>query len=131
LRELSSEIATDAEGQADESWLWKGRHAKLVDGFTFTMPDTEKNQAEFPHPRTQARRTGRTSKTPKGARRRSVLLSVFESLKLHLSTFTLKAVQAEVAQWSENGESLFDRLRNAAGLDPPGDSRLARLVPDP
>lgn len=58
LRELSSEIANDAEDQADESWLWKGRHAKLVDGFTFTMPDTEKNHAEFPHPRTQARGVG-------------------------------------------------------------------------
>jgi len=53
LRELSTEIANDAEQQADEAWLWKRRHAKLVDGFTVTMPDTEKNQAEFPHPRTQ------------------------------------------------------------------------------
>ena len=36
------------ENGADPSWLWKGRHAKLVDGFTFTMPDTQENQAEFP-----------------------------------------------------------------------------------
>jgi hypothetical protein len=28
--------------------LWKGHHAKLVDGFTFTMPDTAENQAAFP-----------------------------------------------------------------------------------
>ena len=53
LRELNSEIANDAEQQVDEAWLWIGRHAKLIDGFTFTMPDTEKNQAEFPHLRTQ------------------------------------------------------------------------------
>ena len=39
LRELNREIAEDAEDQADESWSRKGRHAKLVDGFTFTMPD--------------------------------------------------------------------------------------------
>ena len=58
LRELNSEIASDAEQQVDEAWLWIGRHAKLVDGFTFTMPDTEKNQAEFPHPRTQKKRVG-------------------------------------------------------------------------
>jgi putative transposase len=58
LRELSTEIADELEQQADESWLWKGRHAKLVDGFTFTMPDTEKNQTEFPHPRTQANGIG-------------------------------------------------------------------------
>ncbi|MCA9020646.1 MAG: IS4 family transposase, partial [Planctomycetaceae bacterium] len=35
-------------------WLWKGRHAKLIDGFTFTMPDTGLNQAEFPQQNTQA-----------------------------------------------------------------------------
>jgi len=46
-------IANDAEQQADAAWLWKRRHAKLIDGFTITMPDTEQNQAEFPHPRTQ------------------------------------------------------------------------------
>ena len=58
LRELSAEIANEAEQQADAAWLWKGRHAKLVDGFTFTMPDTEKNQAKFPHPRTQTKGVG-------------------------------------------------------------------------
>lgn len=58
IRELSSEIANEAEKQADETWLWKGRHAKLVDGFTFTMPDTPENQSEFPHPRTQTKGVG-------------------------------------------------------------------------
>jgi hypothetical protein len=43
---------------AQTSWLWKGLHAKLVDGFTFTMPDTEKNQAEYPSPRTQKKGVG-------------------------------------------------------------------------
>ena len=27
----------EAEQQADAAWLWKGRHAKLIDGFTFTI----------------------------------------------------------------------------------------------
>ena len=58
FRELSAEIANEAEQQADAAWLWKRRHAKLTDGFTFTMPDTEKNQAEFPHPRTQMKGVG-------------------------------------------------------------------------
>ncbi|HCO26950.1 MAG TPA: IS4 family transposase [Gimesia maris] len=53
LCELSGEIAAEMEQAADEDWLWKGRHAKLVDGFTFTMPDTELNQAEFPQAKTQ------------------------------------------------------------------------------
>ena len=31
-------FALQGEQQAKPAWLWKGRHAKLVDGFTFTMP---------------------------------------------------------------------------------------------
>ena len=48
LRRLVVESAGDLEREADDAWLWKGRHAKLVDGFTFTMPDTPANQAAFP-----------------------------------------------------------------------------------
>lgn len=54
IRDLSGEVAREVEQAADSSWLWKGRHhAKLIDGFTFTMPDTPANQAQFPHPKTQ------------------------------------------------------------------------------
>ncbi len=53
LRELSGEIASELEDVAEENWLWKGRHAKLIDGFTFTMPDTECNQAVFPQQNAQ------------------------------------------------------------------------------
>ena len=48
LHALSVEIAAEVQQQADTAWLWKGRHAKLVNGFTFTMPDTPANQAAFP-----------------------------------------------------------------------------------
>ena len=53
LHEVSCEVASELEESADEDWLWKGRHAKLIDGFTFTMPDTRENQAEYPQPKTQ------------------------------------------------------------------------------
>ena len=53
LRDLSCEVATELEESADESWLWKGKHAKLIDGFTFTMPDTEENQAKYPQQKGQ------------------------------------------------------------------------------
>ena len=53
LNELSGEVAEELEQAAEETWLWKGHHAKLVDGFTFTMPDTPANQAVYPHPKTQ------------------------------------------------------------------------------
>lgn len=54
LRRLVVESAGQLETDADPSWLWKGLHAKLVDGFTFTMPDTPANQEAFPQQKTQA-----------------------------------------------------------------------------
>jgi len=35
-------------------WLWRGRHVKLVDGTTVSMPDTPDNQACFPQHEQQA-----------------------------------------------------------------------------
>lgn len=48
LRRLVRESSRQLEGDVAASWLWKGLHAKLVDGFTFTMPDTPANQEQFP-----------------------------------------------------------------------------------
>jgi putative transposase len=53
LHEVSCEVASELEDSANEHWLWKGRHAKLIDGFTFTMPDTPENQAEYPQQKSQ------------------------------------------------------------------------------
>lgn len=54
LQELANVVAQGTEQQADKQWLFQGRHAKLVDGFTFTMPDTAKNQAVYPQQKGQA-----------------------------------------------------------------------------
>ena len=35
--------------QTPQEWLWQGRHVKLVDGTTASMPDTAENQARFPN----------------------------------------------------------------------------------
>lgn len=54
LRELSCEVAEELEQVAKPEWLWKGKHhAKLIDGFTFTMPDTPNNQAKYPQQKAQ------------------------------------------------------------------------------
>jgi putative transposase len=53
LHELSCEVAAETEAAAQADWLWKGKHAKLIDGFTFTMPDTPANQAEYPQQKSQ------------------------------------------------------------------------------
>jgi len=75
------------------------------------------------------RRTGRTSKTPRGARRRTVLVSVLESLRLHLAEFTLPGVLQETRTWSTAGSSLFERLARSSGLAPPETPALANLLP--
>jgi transposase len=57
----------------------------------------------------QDRKLGRTNKTWTGARRRSVIVSVFESLRACLPQFTLQSVLDEVCRWMKGGISLFDR----------------------
>lgn len=54
LRHLARQVGENLEEQADASWLWHGLHAKLVDGFTFTMADTPANQGQFPQNPVQA-----------------------------------------------------------------------------
>lgn len=55
------------------------------------------------------RKAGRTNKTARGARRRSVIVSVMESLRANLATFNLATVLQEVGRWMEEGISLFQR----------------------
>lgn len=54
-----------------------------------------------------ARKTGRTSKPPKGANRRSIISSVLQSIGKNIGAYTLSAVIAEVQRWLEIGESSF------------------------
>ncbi len=53
IQRLVRDVSAQLEDRVAAAWLWKGRHAKLVDGFTFTMPDTPENQAAFPQPHVQ------------------------------------------------------------------------------
>ena len=54
LRHLVREIAEKMLLDNPDHWLWLGKNVKLVDGFTFTMPDTPGNQKEFPQLKSQA-----------------------------------------------------------------------------
>ena len=45
---LARETAALLGTYTPTGWLWRGRHVKLVDGTTVSMPDTEANQARFP-----------------------------------------------------------------------------------
>jgi transposase len=55
----------------------------------------------------QDRKAGRTNKTAKGAHRRSVIVSVLESLRVNLETFDLATVLQEVGRWVKEGISRF------------------------
>jgi hypothetical protein len=84
----------------------------------------------------QARDTGRTNKTPTGARRQTVIVSVLESLRQYLPAFTLSSVIGEIGHWLEAGRSCFARLAQKLGLidgQPHADrpSLLDSLLPVP
>lgn len=54
--------------------------------------------------------TGQTNKTEQGARRRTVITSVLDSLRLQLPKLTLKRAQDELYRWQQDGISCFRRL---------------------
>jgi len=58
LQRLATHVAGGCQRQVPEAWLWKGRHVKLADGTTVSMPDTEENQAEYPQQASQKKGLG-------------------------------------------------------------------------
>ena len=56
--ELFSKLIRKVGGQLQQStpdnWTFKGRHVKIADGTTVSMPDTEANQKEYPQNSQQA-----------------------------------------------------------------------------
>lgn len=67
----------------------------------------------------EIRHGGRTNKTAKGAKRRSVIMTVLASLRTRFTKFTLDILLAEVKRWSDKGRSIFESeleaFRRAAG----------------
>ena len=103
--------------------------------FTFVLEagvEGTNNEAERElRPASQARKTGRTSKTLQGARRQSILHSILESLRKQLPEYTLSTVVTEVLRWSRVGKSCFTELANRQGLGPPEESVLDTVLPPP
>ena len=79
----------------------------------------------------EARKTGRTNKTSRGARRQTILVSVLESLRLHLTEFTLPNLIAEIRKWGRTGKSCFTRMLAKMKIKPLSDSPLDTLLPVP
>lgn len=57
-RRLTLQVARDCEADVPAAWRWRGRHVRVVDGTTFSMPDTAENQAEYPQSTSQAEGLG-------------------------------------------------------------------------
>jgi len=70
-----------------------------------------------------ARKTGRTSKTAHGAKRRSIISSVLQSVCKQLGSFTLEGVIAEVQNWMHRGRSCFQDEAEASQLSNPERSK--------
>jgi transposase len=79
----------------------------------------------------EARKTCRTSKTPAGARRTTILTSVLESLRLYLAEYTLENVINEVMRWQQTGCSCFRELLKKLKIADPDESVLDRVLPLP
>lgn len=54
VQHLACHIADSLSHASPDCWLWLGKRVKLVDGLTFTMPDTPDNQRAFPQSVSQA-----------------------------------------------------------------------------
>ena len=81
--------------------------------FVFVIhPEVEPtNNVSERHVRREAeiRKGGRTSKTPKGAKRRGIIVSVLMSLRQRFVNFTLNDLLDEVQQWITTGQSIFEK----------------------
>ena len=53
LRRLTYQVSDRLESSVPADWRWHGRHVKVVDGTTLSVPDTLDNQAVWPQPRSQ------------------------------------------------------------------------------
>jgi transposase len=68
---------------------------------------TNNGSEQQARPESQARKAARTSKTERGAKRRSIIASVLGSLRRVLAEFALKSVLEEVGRWCKAGVSRF------------------------
>jgi len=68
----------------------------------------------------EIRKGGRTSKTPAGARRRGVIMTVLASLRTRFAKFTLDSLLSEVQRWLAEGCSIFEsELAELQKANPP------------
>jgi hypothetical protein len=58
VQRLTMGVAQRCEASVPEEWTWNGLRVRVIDGSTFSMPDTKENQAEYPQSTAQAEGLG-------------------------------------------------------------------------
>ena len=53
VRRVAEGVAERCEAAVPDDWRWHGFRTLVIDGTTFSRPDTEENQAEYPQPSSQ------------------------------------------------------------------------------
>jgi len=98
-------------------------------GETVPVAGTNNEAERTLRPPAEARKTGRTNKRFRGARRQTIIVSVLESLRKHVATFTLTTVLDEIKRWFDTGQSCFQKMLASLHLTPPAASVLDRVLP--
>ena len=62
VKKLLRKTGQNLEKEVEKEKLWCGRHVKVFDGSTVSMPDTKKNQKSYPQPNSQNRVSARKMK---------------------------------------------------------------------
>jgi hypothetical protein len=97
------------DAQVDPHWLWKRRRVYIYDGSSVSMPDTPKNQAEYPQPDTQKPGLG------------FPLARIAAIVSLACGT----VLDVGICRYAGKGQSELGMLRTLWDLFRPGDVLLA------
>jgi len=116
----------DESSQSEHEATFIRLQNELVDNLACLFVFVEHPQVEPTNNRSERtvrreaeiRKGGRTSKTPSGAQRRGVIMTVLASLRTRFPRFTLEHLLSEVQRWCAEGRSIFEselaELRKAA-----------------
>ena len=106
----------DESSQSEHEATFIRLQNELVDNLACLFVFVEHPQVEPTNNRSERtvrreaeiRKGGRTSKTPSGAQRRGVIMTVLASLRTRFPRFTLEHLLWEVQRWCAEGRSIFE-----------------------
>jgi hypothetical protein len=110
--DANTSVTKTSESEAKMIHLQKQLLEKRSNMFVFvtnTEVEPTNNRSErLARPEAAARKSGRTSKTSQGAKRRGIIMTVFGTLKKRLAEFTLPTLTEVVTQSLTIGIALFN-----------------------